>query len=202
MKASQRDMAAMADIACTLCCLVECMLLLWLTKTASGLGGEPRGCKPRGVCEACAPRRAASNPRPRPTHRGQRSGLRRAALLLLLVAQLRAGAAAGTICSVMPTVCNGTFSGTTLCAPLAAPAVHHQRIGRQQGRFAGSLTGRTAGRVSVPAGVRRANAHVSRTKKSLNLSPALRASGRDLAGNSLTGTLPTQLGNLAALNWL
>ena len=139
MKASQRNMAAMADIACTLCCLVGCMLLLWLTKIASGLGGEPRGCKPRGVCEACAPRCAASNPRPRPTHRGQRSGVRRAALLLLLVARLGAGAAAGTICSHKPAVCDGTFSDTQLCAPLAAPAVHHQRLGRQLCPFAGTL---------------------------------------------------------------
>ena len=59
----------------------------------------------------------------------------RTALLLLLVASLRV-ATADTICTAEPTACNGTFSGTHLCARLPTP--HHHM--HHQHRAAGSRT--------------------------------------------------------------
>ena len=75
---------------------------------------------------------------PRPTHPGQGRGVGRTALLLLLVAWLRVATAA-TICSAEPTACNGTFSGTELCARLST-LDHHMHMHHQRRAAAGSRT--------------------------------------------------------------
>ena len=72
------------------------------------------------------PRRASRHgstrrPRPRSTQRGQKRGMRRNAPLLLLAAWLGVCSAKGTLCSVQPSVCSGTYSGISLCAALPLP---------------------------------------------------------------------------------
>ena len=63
-------------------------------------------------------------------HHGLSRGVCRA-LLLMLASWLGGCDAAGTVCSRKPTICDGTYIGTTLCAP--SPAVCHQRtvVGRR-----------------------------------------------------------------------
>ena len=72
------------------------------------------------------PRRASRHgstrrPCPRSTQRGQKRGMRRNAPLLLLAAWLGVCSAKGTLCSVQPSVCSGTYSGISLCAALPLP---------------------------------------------------------------------------------
>jgi hypothetical protein len=53
--------------------------------------------------------------------RTQKHSLRRAAPLLLLAAWLGVCSAKGTVCSVQPSVCSGTYSSPYLCAAAAPP---------------------------------------------------------------------------------
>jgi hypothetical protein len=53
--------------------------------------------------------------------RTQKHSLRRAAPLLLLAAWLGVCSAKGTVCSVQPSVCSGTYSSPSLCAAAAPP---------------------------------------------------------------------------------
>ena len=58
--------------------------------------------------------------RPRTTYHGLTRGVCRTALLLMLASWLGGCDAAGTICSRKPTICDGTFGSTFLCASLPA----------------------------------------------------------------------------------
>ena len=128
---SGHEMTNKAGFGCVLCCLAAFLLLLWHTKRTSSLGGALHGCKSRGTREVCAMKHATGSRRLRPTHCGQGCGVSGVATLLMLATWLGGCAAAGTICSNEPTVCNGTYSGTSLCAPLPLPCATN--IGRQRG---------------------------------------------------------------------
>ena len=95
-------------LGCVLCCFVTGVLLLLRPNRAPSLGGVLH------EGEACASRHASRRPRPRSTYRGQKRGLHRDAPLLLLAAWLRVCSAEGTICSVKPSVCSGTYSSSSL----------------------------------------------------------------------------------------
>ena len=112
------EAAAAADSAmypttnpgCVACCFVMGLLLLLRPNRAPSLGGVLH------EGEVCASRHASRRPRPRSTHCGQKRGMRHDAPLLLLVAWLGVCSAKGTICSVKPSVCSGTYSSPSLCA--------------------------------------------------------------------------------------
>ena len=53
------EMTSKAGLACVLCCLAVCLLLLLHTKHASSLGGGLHGCQPHGAREVCALKHAA-----------------------------------------------------------------------------------------------------------------------------------------------
>ena len=98
--------------ACVLCCLLlACLPLLWTRQCALRLALEGYRSKPSRLGEV----RASRCPAGRLAPGGRTGGVRRASLLLL-VPWLAGCTAAGTVCSYAPTVCNGTYSGTTLCA--------------------------------------------------------------------------------------
>ena len=68
------------------------------------------------------------------TEQGVTRGAWRTALLLILASWLGDCDASYTICSREPEVCNGTYSGTSLCAhtrcvpPLSTAALQHPRL--------------------------------------------------------------------------
>ena len=102
--------ATVLSSALALCCRVlVCLPLLWTRHCAF---------KPSRLSEV----RASRCPAGRLAPRGRTGGVRRASLLLL-APWLAVCTAAGTICSRVPTVCDGTYSGTSLCAlpPLPPP---------------------------------------------------------------------------------
>ena len=109
------DLSAEAGPAWVLGCLAVCLLLLLRTERASQLSGGLRGCRPRCARGECSLRRAACR---RTAYHGLTRGVCRAALLLVLASWLGGCNAAGTVCSNEPTACDGTYSGTRLCAPL------------------------------------------------------------------------------------
>ena len=71
---------------------------------------------------------------PRSAYHGLTRGACRTALLLILASWLGDCDASYTICSREPEVCNGTYSGTSLCAhtrcvpPLSTAALKHPRL--------------------------------------------------------------------------
>ena len=101
-------------LAWALCCLVlACLPLLWTRQGALPfLLLESYRCKPSRLSEV----RASRCPAGRLAPGGRTVGGVRRASLLLLVPWLAVCTAAGTICSNEPTVCDGTYSGTSLCA--------------------------------------------------------------------------------------
>ena len=100
-------------LTCVHCCLVlACLSLLWTRRRALPFGLESCRCKPSCLSEARASR---WSPAGSLAPGGRTGGVRRASLLLL-VPWLAVCTAAGTICSNEPTVCDGTYSGTELCA--------------------------------------------------------------------------------------
>ena len=100
-------------LTCVLHCLVlACVSLLWTRRHALSFGLKSYRGKPSCLSEARASRWSpAGSLAP-----GGRTGVVRRASLLLLVPWLAVCSAAGPICSNEPTVCDGTYSGTTLCA--------------------------------------------------------------------------------------
>ena len=104
--------------ACVLGCLAVCLLLLLRTERASRVSGGLRGCKPRGARGVCASRRAACRRLPRTAYHGLTRGVCRTALLLRMASWLGGCDAYGTVCSRVPSACDGTYSGTSLCASL------------------------------------------------------------------------------------
>lgn len=99
-----------STLACVLCCLVLARLpLLWTRQCALPFALEGHRCKPSRLGEV----RASRCPAGRLAPSGRTGGVRRASLLLL-VPWLAVCTAAGTVCSTWPTVCNGTYSGTSL----------------------------------------------------------------------------------------
>ena len=112
------DLSAEAAPAWVLGYLAVCLLLLLRTERESRLSGGLRGCRPRGARGECSLRRAACRRLPRTAYHGLTRGVCRAALLLMLTSWLGGCNAAGTICSNEPTACDGTYSGTRMCAPL------------------------------------------------------------------------------------
>ena len=113
-----------APAACGLRLVVGTFLLLLRNLVSSAFDTAPHGCK------SCPARTEEGCPRPRPrssAKSGGKCGSRCGAqllLLLLLAAWLRGCSAGGTVCSTNPEACNGTYSGTELCA---APLPHHPR---------------------------------------------------------------------------
>lgn len=106
-----------------MCCLVlVCPSLLLTRQRALPFALlESYRCKPSRLREV----RASRCPAGRLAPGGRTGGVRRASLLLL-VPWLAACTAAGTICSNEPTVCDGTYSGTSLCAlpPTLSPPLN------------------------------------------------------------------------------
>ena len=101
-----------STLACVLSCLVlTCLPLLWTRQCALPFALEGYRCKPSRLGEV----RASRCPAGRLAPGGRTGGVRRASLLLL-VPWLAVCTAAGTVCSNEPTVCDGTYSGTSLCA--------------------------------------------------------------------------------------
>jgi hypothetical protein len=99
-------------LACVLCCLLlACLPLLWTRHCALPFALEGYCWKPSRLGEVRASRCPAGRLAP-----GGRTGCVRRASLLLLVPWLAVCTAAGTVCSNAPTVCDGTYSGTILCA--------------------------------------------------------------------------------------
>ena len=94
------------------CLVLACLSLLWTRRRALPFGLESCRCKPSCLSEARASR---WSPAGSLAPGGRTGGVRRASLLLL-VPWLAVCTAAGTICSNEPTVCDGTYSGTSLCA--------------------------------------------------------------------------------------
>ena len=101
-------------LTCVHCCLVlACLSLLWTRRRALPFGLESCRCKPSCLIKARASR---WSPAGSLAPGGRTVGRVRRASLLLLVPWLAVCTAAGTICSNEPTVCDGSFSGTELCA--------------------------------------------------------------------------------------
>ena len=112
-------------LTCVHCCLVlACLSLLWTRRRALPFVLKSY-CKPSCLSEVRASR---SSPAGSLAPGGRTGGVRRASLLLL-VPWLAVCTAAGTICSNKPTVCDGSFSGTMLCAlPTSlSPPLHSAR---------------------------------------------------------------------------
>jgi hypothetical protein len=108
-----------STLVCVLSCLVlACLPLLWTRQCALPFALEGYRCKPSRLGEV----RASRCPAGRLAPGGRTGGVRRASLLLL-VPWLAVCTAAGTVCSNAPTVCDGTYSGTSLCA-LPPPFPH------------------------------------------------------------------------------
>ena len=141
---SEPDLSAEAGPACVLGCLAVCLLLLLRTERASRVSGGLRGCKPRGARGVCALRRAACRRLPGTAYTGLTRGVCRTALLLVLASLLGGCDATGTVCSHEPTACNGTYSGTELCAPLPACHVPPTNVGNGGGRNLVARVGRVA----------------------------------------------------------
>ena len=101
-------------LACALCCLgLACPPLLWARQGALPFALlESYRSKPSSFSEM----RASSCPAGRLAPGGRTVGGVRRASLLLLVPWLAVCTAAGTICSNATTACDGTYSGTGLCA--------------------------------------------------------------------------------------
>ena len=145
MIVSEPDLSAEAGPACVLGCLAVCLLLLLRTERASRVSGELRGCKPRGARGVCALRRAACRRLPRTAYQGLTRGVCRTALLLMIASWLGVCAAAGTVCSNEPTICDGTYSSTYLCAPLPRlPCATNERGGQRRGSNLVARVGRAA----------------------------------------------------------
>ena len=114
-------------LTCVHCCLVlACLSLLWTRRRALPFGPESCRCKPSCLSEARASR---WSPAGSLAPGGRTVGRVRRASLLLLVPWLAVCTAAGTLCSNEPTVCDGTFSGTYLCAlpTTLSPPLHSAR---------------------------------------------------------------------------
>ena len=89
--------------------------------------------------------RAACRRLPRTAYHGLTRGVCRTALLLMLASWLGVCDAAGTVCSREPTVCNGTFSGTSLCARLPRlPCATNERRAAEGSRNLVATVGRAA----------------------------------------------------------
>ena len=99
--------------ALTCVLVLACLSLLWTRRRALPFGLESCRCKPSCLSEARASR---WSPAGSLAPGGRTVGRVRRASLLLLVPWLAVCTAAGTICSNEPTVCDGTYSGTELCA--------------------------------------------------------------------------------------
>ena len=95
------------------CLVLACLSLLWTRRRALPFGLESCRCKPSCLSEVRASR---WSPAGSLAPGGRTVGRVRRASLLLLVPWLAVCTAAGTICSNEPTVCDGTYSGTELCA--------------------------------------------------------------------------------------
>ena len=101
-------------LTCVHCCLVlACLSLLWTRRRALPFGPESCRCKPSCLSEARASR---WSPAGSLAPGGRNGGVRRASLLLLVPWLAVCTAGGGTLCSNEPTACDGTYSGTTLCA--------------------------------------------------------------------------------------
>ena len=101
-----------SSLARVLCCsMLACLPPLWARQRALPFALESYRCKPSRLSEVRASRYPAGCLAPR-----GRTGDGRRASLLLLVPWLAVCTAQGTICSNEPMVCDGTYSGTRLCA--------------------------------------------------------------------------------------
>ena len=111
------------SLACVLCCLVcVCLPLLWARQCALPFVLESYRFKPSSLSDV----RGSRCPTGRLAPRGRTVGGVRRASLLLLLPWLAVCTAAGTICSNVPTVCDGSYSGTSLCAlpPTLSPPLN------------------------------------------------------------------------------
>ena len=210
MIVSEPDLSAKADPACVLSCLAVCLLLLLRTERASRVSGGLRGCKPRGARGVCASRRAACRRLPRTAYQGLTRGVCRTALLLMIASWLGGCDAAGTVCSNEPTICDGTYSGKYLCAPLPRlPCATNERRAPEgvaqlgcQGWESGTGRGRRA--ASRRGGARHASAALRGS--AMDAPPPLLLlwcpSRRYLDDEGLSGSMPSQLGLLTALTTL
>ena len=196
-----------AGPACvSVCCLVIGLLLRLRSNRA---GRALHGCKPRVW------RRAAGCPRPPSSSRGQRFGMRRAVPLLLLAAWLgvcsanhlarvpdrldstRLGSERGlaqirsmTICSIVPSACDGTYNGGT--------TLHFNEIcGKSESQLSGSFPTQL-GVLTALKGLSLSESKLSGSiPTQIGALTALKA--LNLGGNDLSGSLPSQLGTLKAL---
>ena len=119
----------------------------------------------------------------RGTHRVQRHG---GLLELLLLGWLGSGAADGTICSVEPTACDGSFDGSTL------------RLRSKYG-----LSGTVPSEFGLLTALKTLD--LGHNSLSGTMPPQLGNLALEylsLSANSLSGTLPPQLGSLTALRYL
>ena len=108
--------------------MLACRPLLWARQRALPFALlECYRCKPSRLREV----RDSRCPAGRLALGGRTGGVRRASLLLL-VPWLAACTALGTICSNEPTVCDGTYSGTELCA-FSPPCLPRRTLTRRGG---------------------------------------------------------------------
>ena len=181
------EAAAAADSAmypttnpgCVACCFVMGLLLLLRPNRAPNLGGVLH------EGEVCASRHASRRPRPRSTHCGQKRGMRHDAPLLLIMAWLGVCSAKGTICSVKPSVCSGTYSSPSL--------------------YLDQRYGGVSGTMPTQLGVLTALTYLDLDGNALSGSLPTQLGALTtltylyLDGNELSGSLPTQLGALTLL---
>ena len=142
----------------------------------------------------------------------------RTILALALASSAWAVIQADTICSLEPTICDGTYSGTSLCAPLhRPPCTMHQREGvatclqglgerRREGTEGSPRAGVGWRRVVATRRGGRHTAHLVPAadlmlpRAPLSTPPPLRRPfRRSLGYKDLDGSVPTQLGLLTAL---
>ena len=182
-------------LACVLCCLVlVCPPLLWTRQRALPFALlESYRSKPSRFSEV----RASRCPAGRLAPGGRTVGGVRRASLLLLVPWLAVCTAAGTICSNEPTACDGTYSGTYLCALPPHPVSPAELLTRRKGnsRVRRAFT-RPPPAPCPPPLPRRSAPLPSHPSHPPAGAPLAR---RELAARSLSGSVPTQLGGLTAL---
>ena len=207
-----------AGPACvSVCCLVIGLLLRLRSNRA---GRALHGCKPRVW------RRAAGCPRPPSSSRGQRFGMRRAVPLLLLAAWLGVCSAnhladvpdrldstrldserlprssacqdTQTICSVVPSACDGTYNGRGSGTYNGGTTLNFNEIcGKSESQLSGSFPTQLGVLTALKA------LSLSESKLSGSIPTQIGAltalEALNLGGNHLSGSLPSQLGTLKAL---
>ena len=154
---------------------------------------------------------------PLTAYHGLTRGVCRTALLLMLASWLGGCDAAGTICSRKPTICDGTFGSTYLCASLPA-AVCYQGTRAAEGsqpvagvrKAVKAVQGDREGGLAWVGGGG-GGEHAAHLPPSVNLLPMdapppplllRRPSRRSLGNNHVSGSVPSQLGRLTNLRAL